>query len=349
VSHKRGRTRSSRPETKQPMVPNVSDTNYHSIKYRKTQYMNEVALVIIYNHRYDKNIEVLEKIYRGRFSNIYHLMPFYDGCKSNVIPVYENSYYFQGYLSQGVKIFFHEKFTHYFFIGDDVLLNPAINEKNYAEHVNIEKDDCFLPGFINLHERDDQWARIRDAYRHTLHVRGVEVNNLYPDYDTAMQYFSKHGLCVKPLSFDQVTEKQLCPKNFQFKYKYFKKFSMYLFYELRRLKNKNKKYVLPYPFIGSYSDIFIVSSSTIKLFCHYCGLLAATKLFVEIGLPTALVLSASKIITEKDLKLQGQALWKNDLKVLEKYEWKLRNLLDNFPLNNLYLHPIKLSKWDTTL
>jgi hypothetical protein len=40
-----------------------------------------VALVIIYNHRYDKNIDILESIYANRFSNIFHIVPFYDGDK----------------------------------------------------------------------------------------------------------------------------------------------------------------------------------------------------------------------------------------------------------------------------
>ena len=48
--------------------------------------MNRVALIIIYNHQYNKNIDILERIYNGRFSNIYHLVPFYNGEKQNVIP-----------------------------------------------------------------------------------------------------------------------------------------------------------------------------------------------------------------------------------------------------------------------
>lgn len=29
--------------------------------------MKKIALLIIYNHRYDKNIDRLEKIYKGKF------------------------------------------------------------------------------------------------------------------------------------------------------------------------------------------------------------------------------------------------------------------------------------------
>src|ERR1700743_1228199 len=99
--------------------------------------MNKVALIIIYNHRYDKNIELLEQIYKSRFSNIYHLIPFYNGNKENVIAVYDNSFYFEGYIAQGLKSYFKEDYTHYFFVADDMVLNPVVNEHNYAEHLKL--------------------------------------------------------------------------------------------------------------------------------------------------------------------------------------------------------------------
>src|SRR5438309_2566399 len=66
----------------------LPDYNYHM--------QSKAALIIVFNHRYDKNIPLLETLYEGRFSNIYYLVPFYDGEKENVIPVYENSFRFQG-------------------------------------------------------------------------------------------------------------------------------------------------------------------------------------------------------------------------------------------------------------
>jgi len=73
---------------------------------------------------------------------------------------------------------------------------------------------------------------------------------------------------------------------------------------------------------------------------------AATELHVEVAVPTSIVMSSERITTEKDLKLQGKALWvEEDYQELDKYENSLNNLLDDFPSNYLYLHPIKLSKW----
>ena len=308
--------------------------------------MNKVVLIIIYNHQYNKNIDILENIYRSRFSNIYHLVPFYNGEKQNVIPVYEGSYYFQGYISQGFKSYFKEEYTHYFFVADDLLLNPIINENNYAEHLKLNTNTCFIPGFITLHERKDQWTRLGDAFRWNINFSGVEAKNQLPDYETALLKFKKFDLAIKPLSFNQIWQKPTSIKSLG------NRVSENCIYVYRYFKNKIKKksYPLSYPMVGGYSDIFVVSSDAVKEFCHFCGVFAATELFVEIALPTSLALSAKEIVTEKDLKLHGKALWtEEELKELDKYEWSLKKFLAEFPSNYLYVHPVKLSKWITKL
>lgn len=308
--------------------------------------MNKVALIIVYNHQYNKNIDILERIYKDRFSYIYHLVPFYKGEKENVIPVYECSYHFQGYISQGLRSYFKEDYTHYFFVADDLVLNPIINEINYFEYLNLKPNTCYIPGFITLHDRNVWWPRVGEAFRWSINFEGVEATDQLPDYETALQKFQQFDLSIKPLRFHQIWQ---TPNSL-------KDFGMILLrdrrYFLRYLKSKltKSKYMLSYPIVGSYSDIFVVSSESIKLFCHYCGVFAATELFVELAIPTSLVLSANEIVTENDLKLQGKALWtKEEHQELEKYERSLKNLLAKFPTNYLYLHPIKLSKWNTEL
>jgi hypothetical protein len=312
--------------------------------------MNKVALIIIYNHQYNKNIDILERIYIDRFTNIYHLVPFYNGNKKNVIPVYECSYYFQGYISQGLKSYFKEDYTHYFFVSDDLILNPIINEINYSEHLKLKPHTCFIPEFITLHDREEWWKRVSDAFHWSINFRGVEAENQLPDYDKAIQKFQKFDLKIEPLRFNQIWK---VPYSFRDWIRlFYRQFFSHIKLILRFIYSKltNKKYFLSYPIVGSYSDIFIISSETIKEFCHYCGVFAATKLFVEVGLPTSLVLSAKEIITEKDLKFQGKALWtKKQYQELDKYNGSLKQLLKEFPKNYLYFHPIKLSKWNSEL
>tara|TARA_B100000809_G_scaffold213624_1_gene218094 strand:- start:65109 stop:66029 length:921 start_codon:yes stop_codon:yes gene_type:complete len=304
--------------------------------------MNKVALIIIYNHQYNKNIEILERLYSGRFSNIYHLVPFYNGDKPNVIAVYDCSYYFQGYVSQGFKSFFNDAYQHYFFVADDMILNPVINESNYGEKLKLNPKTSFIPDFMTLHESGN-WPRICEAFHWDIKVNGVEAQNQLPDYNAALKSFEKFGLEIKPLHFDQIFNKKKLYKNLKLK-----NFTDYFSHQFRRFTNKNKEYNLSYPLVGSYSDIFVVSSDAIKEFCHYCGVFSATNLFVEVALPTSLVLASEEIVTEKDLDFEGKALWtKEDLRELDKYENSLNKLLKEFPSSYLYLHPIKLSKWKT--
>lgn len=313
--------------------------------------MGEVALIIIYNHQYNKNIDILENLYKDRFTNIYHLIPFYKGKKPNVIPVYENSYYFQGYVSQGFKSYFEEKYIHYFFIADDLILNPLVNENNYFEYLKLTPRHNFLPEFIPLHGTEGWWKRVGEAYQWNIKQAGIEVKNLLPTYDEAMKKFHHFGLKIEPLGYDQISKLPISFINHlrAMKNGYFIK---QISETAKCLKNKilRKNFSLPYPFVGSYSDIFVISADTIELFSHYCGVFAATKLFVEVGLPTSLVLSTNNIVLENDIKLKGKALWtKKDYKELKKYHKSLHILLNNFPENQLYIHPVKLSQWDTKL
>lgn len=322
--------------------------------------MNKVALVIIYNHRYDKNIDILERIYCKRFSNIFHLMPFYNGTKPNVIPVYENAFYFQGYISQGFKSFFSDEFSHYFFIADDLLLNPIINEENFQLHLNLDNNTSYIPHFINLHEIKTFWPRVQEAFNYNIKKRNVEVVNELPKKSEALKRFTKFNLKLGYLSFNMIWKPKSGTLKSIVKMLAFEKISLVKYFINKIFK---LKYSLPYPLVGSYSDICIVSSNSIKMFCHYCGVFAATDLHVEIAIPTALVLAADEIVTERDLNFKGKALWpdgwnmlhgenklaKNDFEELNKYNLTLKTLFENFPKNYLYIHPIKLSKWNTQI
>jgi hypothetical protein len=307
--------------------------------------MKKVALVIIYNHQFNKNIQIIENIYKERFSDIYHIVPFYNGDKKNVIPVYECSYYFSGYIAQSYTQLFNEQYNHYFFVADDLILNPVINENNYNDYLCLGDGCSFIPGFINLNETREWWERVSEAYNWSISVPGVEANNQLPDYEEALKKFVQFRLSLKSLKFYQIWRKPSSIRDllrFKNNASYVLGMMQYVFFK--------RTYKLSYPLVGSYSDIFIVSGDAIKQFCHYCGVFATTKLFVELAIPTSLVFSAKEIKTEESLNLKGKALWnKQDFKELDKYNLSLRTLLDQFPSNYLYLHPVKLSKWDSTL
>lgn len=308
--------------------------------------MNKVALIIIYNHQYNKNIDILERIYKDKFKNIYHLVPFYKGQKQNVIAVYECSFYFQGYVAQGLKSYFSEEYTHYFFISDDLILNPIINENNYCQHLNLNENRCFLPSISSLHNAGE-WEILEQVYRWHLYQPGTEASNQVMSYELAAQKFEKYNLKINPILSTQIFRYPSKIKDWILPFRR-GNFLNHISFIIDAIKNKLriKKYFLSYPLVGSYSDLFVINQKTIKEFSHYCGVFASTNLHVEVGLPTALVLTADEIVTENNLELQGKALWREErITGIEKYNYSLKNLLLEFPKKQLYIHPIKLSQW----
>ncbi len=298
---------------------------------------NEIALIVIYNHKYTKNIDIINKIYKPRFSNIYHLVPFYEGNKENVIAVYESSYYFQGYIAQGFKQYYKDSYKHYFFIADDMIVNPIINENNYRDFFDLDDRTGFIPELDPM--PGDKWSHNRTVASYNPYKAGVEIKGEIPTFDEA-----KKVIDILKVTNGSYSVKEMYFDNYSGIKGFFKQTINYLYdkYILKTNYQSSK-----YPFIRSYSDILIVSASSIKKFIHYCGAFAATDLWVEVAIPTALALSGEKIKVQADLKLQGRPLWSpEDYKLLDTFDYNLKSLLNNFPASYIYLHPIKLSKWN---
>lgn len=311
--------------------------------------MIKPCLIIEFNHRYDKNIPALRKFYASRFTHIYFLVPFYDGNDPDVIAVYESSYYFQSFFAQGYQRFFREDLTHYIFMADDCLLNPSINENNFLEQTGLPADTDLIPGFIEFHKlKKEVWGDTERAIDFFHNRKGAEVRNELPSYEEAVQRFSNHGLESQALTRRNIFGNAKIKLWKGWRSELRKQFLLRFKWKQYR---KNGKIELPYPAVASYSDLLIITKQTITDFCRYCGILAAVGLFAEIAIPTALVLTSKKIIQEKDLKLQGTTTWSPEIiETLEKkFDRSLSKLMNDFPADQLYLHPIKLSKWNNDL
>lgn len=320
----------------------------------------KVALIFVFNHKYDRNIDILEKLYQHRFSNIYHLVPFYEGDRKNVIPVYESSQHFQGYLAQGYKQYFKEAYEHYFFIGDDLILNPEINENNYKEHFHLTENASYIPEIHSLHhltnndtlrflpvksitgEKRWHWCKIKELVENYEHQSyGVENADEIPSYLHAKAMIQKHGYDVKAVTYQDLYGDVFPLTSATVKY-------------AAHLTSYFKSFELAYPVVGSYSDIVIVSKSSINKFCHYCGVFATNKLFVEFAIPTSLLLASENVVTEKEIGRRGSIYWLYTKPEIDKYNadmkpynQNLSALMEHFPTDKLYIHPIKLSKWKT--
>ncbi len=99
--------------------------------------------------------------------------------------------------------------------------------------------------------------------------------------------------------------------------------------------------------IAGYADFVIVPAEAIAGFCHYCGVFAAAGLYVELAVPTALALSCKKIICEKDTKWKGIEYWAREIDDFGRSrDYSIKKLYEGFTPEQLYVHPVKLSKWN---
>jgi hypothetical protein len=302
-----------------------------------------LALVIIYNHRYDQNIDLLERVYRDRFGHIFHLMPFYTGDRANVIPVYGNAHYFSGFVAQGFRHFHRPEFTHYLFIADDLILNPAVDARNFQEAMGLPPGHCYLPGFHRTGPKEQGfWMHARSSVEWTPKAWGLEVAHQLPSAEEAAARLKRHGLRLEPLSFRRVFK---TPVGWR-EWLRLALSNPALFAHRARGVLRNVTFTQRYPLAAGYSDIFMVTSDAIAEFASLCGMLAAANLFVEHAIPTAMALSANAVAEDLSLKLRGKALWTPEQhKALERYDMSLSALLSDFPEGWLYVHPVKLSRW----
>jgi hypothetical protein len=319
----------------------------------------KVALIVIFNHRYDGNLEKLDRLYGPRFSSIRYLMPFYDGPRSDVIPVYENSYYYQGYIAQAVDRLQSEGFSHYVFIGDDVLLNPALNEKNLCSLLGLDGATAFTDDFRPLHV-GGHWPRKREALEFFVTARGSEGAKYLPTNQEIERRLMRYGYEPARL-IDHAHAWQ--PPNFSIPVPPPKaggggKWLAYLklrakatfFCALEWFKYRRKrgeKHALPFPLIGGFSDFFVLPTASLKQFSRYCGIFASMKLFVEIAIPTALAIAVDAVRTVGQTAYRSGYMWsKDESDALESVHQKnLNHLLSHFPNDVLFYHPVKLSRW----
>lgn len=307
--------------------------------------MNDrVALLIIYNHRYDKNISRLEEIYKEKFQYRFHVVPFYDGSINidglgGVIPVVGHSWYFQGYICQAyqyLKIKYGKHFfTHYFVVADDMLINPSIDEHNIWDIMGIDKCDVFFPEVLELQSLKFSW-RIHQALDYKRKLPGVEIVNELPSVEDAKKKFDQHQIKYGKIPISSI---------FSFSFPHKKQMLLNIITN-HQWKYLFKSRTLDYPLVGGYSDIFLITDSVVEKFIHYCGAFASSGLFVEIAIPTSLILACDNIKYFSDIALNNGAIWfTKERNVLNKYNFKLDKLIKDFPKDVLFLHPIKLSKW----
>lgn len=312
--------------------------------------MDRVCLVIIFNYRFDGNIPKLRKIYGGRFKNIRFLVPFYDGDDLDVIPVYESLFQFQGYFIQAYEKLSVLDCEYYLFIGDDLILNPSISEDNFKSFLNIDSESVIISDIGPLNSKG-MFGWIHSRYCSSAFVsRSTEYYlNLLPSYAEAGKLYE--AFMGKELEVNYTSD----------------------FYEgyldgetheehdeaIRQFKKKNRGNKMPYPLVYTYSDFLCVKKDRLYELSYCFGIFAAMNLYVEIAIPTAIMLHCKreevKCLPEIINRAGGQEqqfllIWDEEERkqIANKYHHSLRNVYDNWN-SWIFIHPIKLSEWDVDL
>lgn len=315
--------------------------------------MARAHAVFIFNHRFERNLDKLDTLYANRFPERTHLMPFARSDRADVCCIHETSWQFSGHVAQGAHAYIDDAATHYVFISDDLILNPALTADNIVRELGLDTDTGYIKSLAPLDAQRYRWHRALPA---TIALRrngdGFDWKAELPPADEVRAKFRDMGLVdavprLRGAGEAIDTVRRLLPA------------AGYL-----TAPWAVKLYGKPsdYPMLMGYADFFVVPAAAIRRFAHLCGVFAALDIFAEVAVPTALALACGQVVTElapgerfvdpaarrlPDRPWKGVEFWDpaQTPAFAAQFDNQLRRLIDNFPRDTLYVHPVKLSQW----
>ena len=323
----------------------------------------KAALVVIFNHRYEKNIPKLEEYYAERFSHRSYLVPFAPAESERVLRVIENGWCFSGHIAQAVERFKAHEVSHYVFAGDDLILHPNLNETSILDALQLDVSTAYIKSLSSADGVRYSWPWSMYAYNSLPNAK-FDYRKELPAGNDALLRFEKLGIRFrKPRPRTKADLKWLefpaRPKSLREAYWALKLVRPYLVSLSQFVASFGK--TSDFPLLAGYADLIVVPAEHIDSFAHYCGVFAAMNMFAEVAVPTALALSCDKIRTEllmgdhfadpgarvaPETRRRGLELWGKQIPAFGnslKFSWSA--LMEQFPNEALYYHPIKLSQW----
>lgn len=325
----------------------------------KEERKKKVGLVVLFNHNYEKNIPLIKEIYKGRFADMRILMPFYYGNDEEVIGVYGNSYTFQSYIVQAREKIMAMNCDSYLIIGDDVCLNPQINADNLHAKLVLDWDSFYIDDINNVSQC--KYARpILEASRFSPEVPGLDpsANRLLPTFEEAYNILKEKGF----IGSIRLSKWKMFFRRFKKPFFRHLAYNRYVilsrcYHILRKLQYMLKPVKMPYPYVFGYSDLIIVPHNKMLEWCRILEIFASWGMFVEMAIPTAMLLVKDSKISFSDSRgLKTGNVWYTDTPAhYAMMEARINELLNgssdiaelarNFPSEYLYLHPVKLSRY----
>ena len=250
----------------------------------------KVVLIVLFNHNYEKNIDIIKTIYKERFDTIRFIMPFYYGNDPDVIGVYGNSFVFHTYIAQAKEKLYELEGDDFLIIGDDLLLNPNINQFNIHEKMNIPGGAFYIDEVENV--SSCQYNRpLLESSRFSPQPPGLDssANRYIPSFEQAFDRLKEKNL-IDEVSLCKWNPFYPCFESFTFKnlYKNYKIFKARIWHFLKVVQYKLKPVKMPYPFVFAYSDILLIPKTELIRWCRYLEVFATWNMFVEMAIPTAM-------------------------------------------------------------
>lgn len=319
-----------------------------------------VGLVVLFNHNYEKNITVIKKLYKGRFDKIKIIMPFYYGDEPDVISVFGNSFNFQSFIAQSRKELEQMGCDDYLIIGDDLLLNPELNSDNLHEKLSIAEGSFYIDAVENVSECNF-YRPLIEATKFSPYYPGLDssANRFVPSFEEAYKILEEKSLIssVKLSRWKPFFEpfKRISFKNLYANYKILKG---RVWHMMKMLQYRIKPVSMPYPYVFGYSDIVLIPSERLTELCKYLEVFASWRMFVEMAIPTAIMLLPdSKVCFASETKYKTGNVWyPQNPQHFKSVSGAINELLQKsssadqleqfFPREYLYLHPVKLSKYN---
>lgn len=297
-------------------------------------------LIIEHNYNYPEPFEKLEILLKDRFPERVHLIPFYNGKEPHVFPVYEHSTYFERYFPQVIDKIYDSKYTHYVIIADDLMLNPALDAGNLNDYLKLDEESSFLPDpWGMVHELSFKWTNsfsaINSFYLHDLFFHHApDWKKVFPPAEEAWKVFEKMGYKRGRIRLNWEKPNAAFPTCF----------SAIRYYIKQLIKRRRTP---PYPLLTGYAEFFVIEAKAFPQFAKWCETAGQMRLWVEPALHTLLPLCSRKVVYEKDRGLHGITLWtpEENEALFKKHNGSVKSVASEFKPNTLYLHPVKLTKW----
>lgn len=302
--------------------------------------MSRTKLVVIFTHRYERNIELLEHVYGDRFEMTI-LMPFYRGDHPKVARVHDGSYTFQGFFTEGLERYRSDDATHYLFITDDLYLNPRLDAQNVIAELQLSEGTAWIKELHSLAKAPFFWEHLLPAVHTFCRTTGVEYERELPSVEEASALISRHGEFPMEVRLSNLRSFGGKVRLRELRHRHVRKALRHF------ISPRNRR--LRYPLVWGYSDCFVLPSEALDDFAHYCGIFAGMGLWVEVAIPTALALACQRIATEEDAPFRGHEIWAKDEQqsLRDRHDGSIERLNDSFDRDLLYIHPVKLSQWRT--